>query len=53
MLCEALSGVHHASLHVGDIDPLFTAASPSDNLGPQTPADSWESLEQLSLVSCG
>ncbi|KAI6141256.1 hypothetical protein BKA82DRAFT_4018861 [Pisolithus tinctorius] len=38
MLCEAFPGTPCSSL------------SPSDDLGSQTPVDSWESLEQLSLI---
>ncbi|KAI6004496.1 hypothetical protein F5J12DRAFT_147172 [Pisolithus orientalis] len=50
MLCEAFPRVRHAILRANDIDPLFIAMSPYDNLGSQTPVDSWESLEQLSII---
>ncbi|KAI6040755.1 hypothetical protein EDC04DRAFT_2673979, partial [Pisolithus marmoratus] len=52
VLCQAFSGVRCASFPAIDIDPFFMATCPSDGLRPQSPADSWESLERLSLF-CG
>ncbi|KAI5988253.1 hypothetical protein EDC04DRAFT_2819341 [Pisolithus marmoratus] len=52
VLCQAFSGVRCASIPAFDIDHLFVATHSSGGLGPQSPADNWESLERLSLI-CG
>ncbi|KAI6100360.1 hypothetical protein F5141DRAFT_1218909 [Pisolithus sp. B1] len=50
ILCRNFSGVRYASLPAIDIATFFMPTCPPDDSVPQTPADSWESLERLTVV---
>lgn len=50
MLCQTFSGVRHASLPASHINNFFADISAFDASELRTPVDSWENLEQLSLI---
>ncbi|KAI6101648.1 hypothetical protein EDD16DRAFT_376980 [Pisolithus croceorrhizus] len=52
-LCQNFSGVRHASLSSTDVVAFFERIHPRGHLGPQAPADNWQSLEKLSIICTG